>query len=169
MLPISESLLLPAVAKNVTQEIELKCQKAKLYYDKGAKPMPDLQIGRLVRLQPLATGDTWKAATTVSKLGDHSYLLQTDQGQLYRRNRKFIRLTPTVPATATPELYEDYNSNCESIPEPMVTTEKLAQPQEDTKQEPSTEQETMGTPTDLNCSSPTVTSKGRTVRLPARL
>ena len=90
LLPTSEVLLLPAVATNVVDEIELKRQKAKLHYDRGAKPLPDLQIGQTVNLQPLDRGNTWKTATTVSKLGDCSYMLQTDEGYLYRRNRKFI-------------------------------------------------------------------------------
>lgn len=47
-------------------------------------------------MQPLLKGDTWKIARTVSKVGDRSYLVQTDEGKTYRRNRKFIR---TVPET----------------------------------------------------------------------
>ena len=90
LLPTSEVLLLPAVATNVVDEIELKHQKAKVHYDRGAKPLPDLQIGQTVNLQPLDRGNTWKTATTVSKRGDCSYMLQTDEGYLYRRNRKFI-------------------------------------------------------------------------------
>ena len=44
-----------------------------------------------MKLQPLLKGDTWKAARTVCKVGDRSYLVQTDKGKTYRRNRKFIQ------------------------------------------------------------------------------
>ena len=91
LLPTSEVLLLPTVAMNVVDEIELKRQKAKVHYDRGAKPLPDLQIGQTVNLQPPDRRNTWKTATTVSRLGDRLYMLQTDEGNLYRRNRKFIR------------------------------------------------------------------------------
>ena len=49
-----------------------------------------------MKLQPLQKGDTWKLARTVRKVGDRSYLVQTETGKTYRRNRKFIR---TVPET----------------------------------------------------------------------
>jgi len=93
LLLTAESLLMPEVPRNIQEVIELKRQKAKIYYDRGAKTLPDLQIGHTVRMQPLEKGGTWKKATTVNKLGNRSYLLQTEDGQTYRRNRKFIRTT----------------------------------------------------------------------------
>ena len=92
--------------------------------------MPDLQIGQTVNLQPLDEGGTWKTATTVSKLGDRSYMLQTDEGNLYRRNRKFIRKTPAVTGSSTTEQQSIEKSTpetadmCSISPEPSKVLEQ---------------------------------------------
>ena len=52
-----------------------------------------LQIGQTVRMQPQDKDGTWRKANVVNRLGNRSYLLQTDEGQTYRRNRKSIRVT----------------------------------------------------------------------------
>ena len=87
---------MPAVVDNeaVVEDICLRRRKAKLYYDRQAKSLPELQIGQPVKLQPGHKGNTWKRAVTVDKLGDRSYLVQTNDGATYRRNRKFIRAVP---------------------------------------------------------------------------
>ena len=77
LLPTAESLLLPAIVDNeaVVEDIRLKRRKAKFYYDRQAKPLPDLEIGQPVKLQPLRKAGTWSKATTVNKVGDRSYLV----------------------------------------------------------------------------------------------
>ena len=52
LLPTAESLLVPEVPSNIQEVIELKRQKAKFYYDRDTKTLPDLQIGHTVRMQP---------------------------------------------------------------------------------------------------------------------
>ena len=72
LLPAAESLLLPAIVdyEVVVEDIRLKRRKAKFYYDRHAKPLPDLEIGQPVKLQPLQKGGTWSKARTVNKVGD---------------------------------------------------------------------------------------------------
>ena len=76
-------MLLPAVVNNnaVVEDILLRRSKAKYYHDRQAKSLPELQIGKPVKLQPGQKGGTWKKALTVDKLGDRSYLIQTNDGQ----------------------------------------------------------------------------------------
>ena len=96
LLPTTESLLLPVVVDNeaVVEDIRLRHHKVKFYYDRQAKSLPELQIGQTVKLQPGQKGGTWKRALTFDKLGDRSYLVKTNDGATYRRNRKFIRAVP---------------------------------------------------------------------------
>ena len=54
LLPTPEVLLQPEVVTNVTEDIKLKRQKAKLQYDKTAEELPELAIGQTVRMQPTA-------------------------------------------------------------------------------------------------------------------
>ena len=60
LLPTAEPLLMPKVPNNVQETIELRRQKAKFYYDNGAKTLPNLTIGQSVRIQPLSKDGSWK-------------------------------------------------------------------------------------------------------------
>ena len=93
LLPTPEILLQPEVVTNVTEDIKLKRQKAKLQYDKTAKEFPELAIGQTVRMQPTVRGASWRKATNLKKIGEQSYLVQTEEGDVYRRNRKFLKET----------------------------------------------------------------------------
>ena len=159
LLPTAESLLLPAIVDNeaVVEDIRLKRRKAKFYYDRQAKPLPDLEIGQPVKLQPLRKGGTWSKATTVNKVGDRSYLVQTNDGTNYRRNRKFLR---TIPEPA----YEQQNSTEQDGPSitevvnDKVTTD-CSPPEEE--EQPPVEQLTMESPVKR-------TASGRVVKEPGR-
>ena len=93
LLPTKAALLTPAVARNVEDEIRQRRQTAKFWYDRTAKSLPELQIGQGVRMQPVEHSGQWKQATIVKKVGERSYLAQTEEGNVYRRNRKFLKAT----------------------------------------------------------------------------
>ena len=40
------------MAKNVAEEIRIRCQHTKLWYDRTAKALPQLVVGQGVRMQP---------------------------------------------------------------------------------------------------------------------
>ena len=108
LLPTSDELLLPQVVQGVTSDITARRKQAKHYYDKTAKDLPELKIGETVRVQPDMPNQTWRKATCLQKVGPRSYLIQTEDGQKYRRNRKFLRVSTeefclTPPDTAKSE------------------------------------------------------------------
>ena len=114
LLPTADQLLLPEVATNVEKDIQHRRQRAKQQYDKGAKQLPPLIVGQTIRLQPVGNGEKWKKATVLKKVGERSYLVKTTNGQIYRRNRKFLRSTnesieqddlPSTDEDAADELY----------------------------------------------------------------
>ena len=76
------------------ENIKRKRQQAKAAYDKHAKPLPELHVGEPVRLQPVNPKALWEKGSCVAKIGPRSYLIETESGNLYRRNRKFIRQDP---------------------------------------------------------------------------
>ncbi|XP_041461547.1 uncharacterized protein K02A2.6-like [Lytechinus variegatus] len=53
LLPTPEALLKPQVIGGVSQHISHKKQRAKKYYDQTAAPLPELEIGQPVRIQPM--------------------------------------------------------------------------------------------------------------------
>lgn len=63
-------------------------QKQKTFHDRSAKSLPKLQKGDKVRVQLF--DKLWKPAVITRVHDDRSYMLQTNDGATYRRNRKFI-------------------------------------------------------------------------------
>ena len=94
-IPTTEALLKPGVNDGVYENIKRKRQQAKAAYDKHAKPLPELHVGEPVRLQPVNPKALWEKGSCVAKIGPRSYLIETESGNLYRRNRKFIRQDPS--------------------------------------------------------------------------
>ena len=94
-IPTAEALLKPEVVEGVHDNIKRKRQQTKATYDKSARPLPELQIGEPVRLQPVNPKAPYDKGSCVAKVGPRSYLIETDNGNLYRRNRKFIRQDPS--------------------------------------------------------------------------
>ena len=91
--PRATSLLYPRVISGVEEKIKRKRQKAKAYYDRTAKTLPDLQVGQEVKAAPLHKSQTWKTATCVQQLSDRSYLVQMDK-EMLRRNREAVKPVP---------------------------------------------------------------------------
>ena len=118
-------------------------------------------------MQPLENGGTWSKATTVAKLGNCSYMLQTEDGQTYRRKKShsnYIQTTATKlrhtnwykvdtekgPAEKTNSPVEKTNSPVEKEPEQKVSPDNSDAPETDMMP-------------------PTVTSRGRVVKRPEKL
>lgn len=94
-IPTNVALLKPEVVDGVYDNIKRKRPQVKAAYDKHAKPLPELQVGEPVRLQPVNPKAPWEKGSCVAKVGPRSFLIETESGNLYRRNRKFIRQDPS--------------------------------------------------------------------------
>jgi hypothetical protein len=99
-LPVMESLLQPA--NNSPQRISKYLMKTKedqkKYHDKHAsKELKELQPGAKVLLEPWTYSKEWKPATVVSHHHTpRSYVVQTENGRKYRRNRQHLRVCPAL-------------------------------------------------------------------------
>ena len=66
---------------------EKQQQKQKLYYNQSAKPLPELHDGECVRMKKSPEAK-WEPAIVLAKhQTPRSYLVQTPDGTVYRRNR----------------------------------------------------------------------------------
>ncbi|XP_063962166.1 uncharacterized protein K02A2.6-like [Lytechinus pictus] len=73
---------------NVYRRLQQRQETQKYYHDKSAHDLPPLTAGQLVRVQDHRTGH-WFPATVRDKLPEpRSYLVETPNGRLLRRNRK---------------------------------------------------------------------------------
>ena len=65
-------------ADKTGKKIKLRKQKAKQQYDKSARPLPELEIGQRVRIQPTGHNKQWKAGVCKVKVGPRSHLVTSD-------------------------------------------------------------------------------------------
>ena len=102
-LPTATPLLKPSNSDEIRKSLKQRQNKQKHYYDKHA-PKSDLK--------PLEKGENvvmrhenkWKHGTIERKHETpRSYVVQTPDGRKYRRNRKHIRPTKSVPTYVEPE------------------------------------------------------------------
>jgi len=115
-LPISKSILVPALKDNVAVKTQLSkkrhCQKT--YYDKSSRALRPLIKGEIVRL---ATSKGHDRIGLVKQLCDEprSYLVETE-GKEYRRNRKHI-----LPvAESQPQRFEHSDMSFPFVQTPSV-------------------------------------------------
>ena len=102
--------------------------RQKRYYDRQAKPLPPLNVKDPVHLQ---RNGKWQPGTIVDVAATpRSYIVQTQDGGTYRRNRRFIRKdadnTTTVqapePTTAKPHQADATPSTPSQTETPGVIT-----------------------------------------------
>uniref|UniRef100_A0A4W5JUG1 Integrase catalytic domain-containing protein n=1 Tax=Hucho hucho TaxID=62062 RepID=A0A4W5JUG1_9TELE len=92
LLIMRENLLRPGMANCQLEKFKERQQKQAKYYDSSAKDLTELQRDDRVRVQPL-TGQKqwWLRATVVRPMEQRSYEVKTEQGQVFRRNRRHLR------------------------------------------------------------------------------
>ena len=120
LLQTNEQLLQPQITKNVVDNIITRRRKAKFYYDKKSKDLPELNIGETVRIQPDQNHPEWRKARCILKAGPRSYVVETEKGMKYRRNRKFLRTgNETYEKKATESLIHPLD--IEPMLQPVIT------------------------------------------------
>ena len=89
LVPVTTNLLYPEVVEGVQESLQLRRQKAKSYFDRNAKTLPELDIGQDVRVAGQRK-KTWQPGKCLEKQSDRSYLVQTES-ETVGRNREDIR------------------------------------------------------------------------------
>ena len=91
-LPVNESLLKPSHDnKKVQSALTKKQDTQKENYDRGAKPLPELNPGDPIRVR---NENLWEPGMVESKADTpRSYNISTDRGQRLRRNRRHLMKT----------------------------------------------------------------------------
>lgn len=106
-LPVSDTLLRPCVVADVSEKLKARHQRAKLWYDRSAKDLPELHVGQPIRMQPLPGDRTgrWRRGVCLQQVGPRSYLVDVE-GTMYRRNR--VDLRPAEQLLDASERSRDY-------------------------------------------------------------
>ena len=76
-----------------------------MYYNRGAKELDELHPGDRVHIQPqrsqLGKKKEWTPAKVEEKVDIRSYQVRTEDGRVYRRNRRHLRRTREAMSTAS--------------------------------------------------------------------
>ena len=91
MIPTHRRLLLPQAVDpdKVVKALKQRQSVSKKNYEKQSRDLPPLEAGDKVRIRPNRDRE-WRKAEVLPR----SYLLQDEQGRVYRRNRKQIISVP---------------------------------------------------------------------------
>ena len=104
LLPTSSKLLKPKVP-DVDQKLKLQKSKQSFHDNKGTRELQELKPGDTIRVQPLKLGKkNWVHAQVDKKVDIRSYRIRTEDGSVYRRNRRHLRRTQETPKTKAEEL-----------------------------------------------------------------
>lgn len=68
-------------------------EKQTKYYNVGSHELPKLNDNQAVRLKPEKRHGSWIPAKVVKQVDVRSYAVRTEDGAMYRRNRRFLRTT----------------------------------------------------------------------------
>lgn len=99
LLPTSESLLRPSYSlRDDVRAMSDKKRRQKEYYDRHAKPFPNVSPGEIVRMR-LPGQKVWTPATCLDSAGPRSFLVKSG-GAVYGRNRPDIIKTSEIPGTS---------------------------------------------------------------------
>ena len=97
LLPTTRGPLKPQTVP--TEEVKKKTQASQArqanYYNQGAKDLPPVEEGDVVRMRPFRLGQkAWEKATVVMRYDERFYEVKTDTGS-YCRNRVDLKQQPT--------------------------------------------------------------------------
>ena len=109
---------LPNVHHYGNKKLQEGKQRQKKYYDKSAKPLKPLHNNDNVRLY--ANGSWKQKARVVEEVSPHSYNVQTEEGDTYRRNRRHLHHTADTPVTDHKESTPEALSHVEQSDQPVA-------------------------------------------------
>ena len=101
LLPTARSLIQPCVmySEPDTKLLRKRQTEAANYYNRGARSLPELSNGDVVRMKPFPLGDKeWRKATITCRLDERSYMAETPEGDKYRHNRVHLKKTQETPS-----------------------------------------------------------------------
>lgn len=95
-LPSNDKLLKPEIQSNVSQNLKKRREKSAYYGNLHSHPLKDLESGTSVWFKTQGHGPL--RAIVLSPLSNgRSYVIKSESGQTFRRNRKQLILAPSEP------------------------------------------------------------------------
>nr|XP_039263235.1 uncharacterized protein K02A2.6-like [Styela clava] len=118
LLSTSKSLLRPKIVTNIEPHLKKRKDIQAKYYNRGTRELMKLYPGQLVRMKP-DRRKRWRKGRIERHVDIRSYLIRTEDGGLYRRNRRHLRHT-RAPDEFQP-FTKKYDYDC-SISDPYTSS-----------------------------------------------
>ena len=115
LLPTATSLLKPTTLADVRDKLLKKKERQTYYYNRGTQELPPLHKGDAVFMLPSNQARKWKKAQVEDQVDVRSYAVRTEDGRVFRRNRRHLKKCYQPPATSMPEV-EPEQSNITATP-----------------------------------------------------
>lgn len=175
LLPTASAKLVPGYHDPRT-ETNLKEKRKMGASNLGGRDLRPLTLGDTVRMQPIENNKKeWKQATVSQQLNSRSFIVTTENGKCYKRNRRFLRKsvasTHSIPAITTPvesrqqPTVDTQISASEPVPSPTTPTAvSVTTP----RPPPTTDTAVATPPASPAMATPKRTRYGRSIRLPPR-
>ncbi|XP_062509151.1 uncharacterized protein K02A2.6-like [Corticium candelabrum] len=94
LLPMKLDLLKPQVVDGISQQLAKQKETQAKYYNQGTRDLPLIVPGTVVRMEPLkGKKQSWKKAVVIEQTTERSYKARTEDGGIYRRNRRQLKIT----------------------------------------------------------------------------
>ncbi|CAC5400328.1 unnamed protein product [Mytilus coruscus] len=103
--------------KNTQRKMKQQKMNQKQYYDKSSKPLPELQPNDTIRFQHNPKGK-WDQGTVVRNNNTpNSYVIETPEGQIFKRNRKHLLKTKEdkIEQTSLEEANENNHNDFDNM------------------------------------------------------
>ena len=103
LLPTVTSLLKPTTTPGVRERLKKK-ERQTYYYNRGTRELSPLCKDDAVVMLPSPQARKWKKAQVEDQVDVRSYAVRTEDGRVFRRNRRHLKKYDPPPATHTPEV-----------------------------------------------------------------
>ena len=104
LIPIVTSLLKPTTTSGVREKLLKKKERQTYYYPRETRELSPLRKDDAVVTLPSPQARKWKEAQVEDQVDVRSYAVRTEDGRVFRRNRRHIKQYDPPPATHTPEV-----------------------------------------------------------------
>ncbi|XP_058448606.1 uncharacterized protein K02A2.6-like [Malaya genurostris] len=96
-IPMIDKKFLPKIVEGVTEQIRNNRQQAKLYYDRKARSLPELEVGQPVFVKLKPTDKEWQPGSVVAPVNDRSTIVDVG-GREYHRDNTMVKQVPAGPS-----------------------------------------------------------------------
>lgn len=81
-----------------------KKERQTYYYNRGTRELSPLRKGDAVVMLPSPQARKWKKAQVEDQVDVRSYAVRTEDGRVFRRNRRHLKKYDPPPSTHTPDV-----------------------------------------------------------------